>query len=226
MLAATALQLRGLSLGRITTNILVFLKVCLVLFVVLFGLAFADVDNLTPFIPSPCTYLRDFNKVEETAKRPIAKNASGEFIGGVQGVLTGASVTFFGFLGFDEVAGLSAEAINPKRDVPAAILSTVSIITVLYFLSSLVLASMLPYSSISADEAFGSAFLYVGQPWAMHLLVFGEIILVLPVVVLVSLIPQVRFFELLQSSQLTQFAATLVVRSRRRWISTQRFLQG
>lgn len=113
-------------------------------------------------------------------------------MGGIEGVLTGASITFFGFLGFDEVAALSAEAINPRKDVPAAILATVSTIAVLYFFSALVLVSMLPYSSISADEAFGSAFLFVKQTWAMHLLVFGEVFLVLPVVVLVSLIPQVR----------------------------------
>mmetsp|Transcript_34271 Transcript_34271/g.54904 ORF Transcript_34271/g.54904 Transcript_34271/m.54904 type:complete len:565 (-) Transcript_34271:1545-3239(-) len=169
---------RGVKMEKNLINILVVIKVGLVFFVIIAGAVFAQGDNLTPFVPQPNT----------------AHNGSTDdsMTGGMNGILLGATSAFFGYIGFDEVACMSGEAKRPKRDVPLAIIATIVSITVLYVSASLVLTAMVPYDQIDQNEGFGSAFLYVGSNACMQITVIGEILVVLPTVVLVSYAPQAR----------------------------------
>jgi APA family basic amino acid/polyamine antiporter len=111
---------------------------------------------------------------------------------GTAGVLRGATSSFFGYLGYDEVCCLAAEAKNPK-DMPRAVLWTLAIVTVLYVTASLALSGMLPYDQISDTSGFPAAFQSRGVLWAAQLTAAGEVI-TLPVVVLISLMAQPRLF--------------------------------
>jgi len=162
--------LQGVELGRVALNILVCFKVALVLFVIAFGFSHFEKSNVSPFI----------------------SDHTDETIGGINGILIGSTSAFFGYIGFDEVACLTMEAINPAKDVPAAIIGTIAIITVLYVLASLALVGMVPHSEIDVDEGFGSALGYVGATWAVHLVMLGQVLVVLPAVVFVGFLPQSR----------------------------------
>ncbi|MDA0659205.1 MAG: amino acid permease [Planctomycetota bacterium] len=77
---------------------------------------------------------------------------------GVSGIMLGAAIVFFAFIGFDSISTHSEEAINPQRDVPLAILASLAVCTVLYILVSAVITGMEPYHSINTKAAVAAAF--------------------------------------------------------------------
>lgn len=169
-IACILVLLVNADFGKNFINILVGIKVTLVTFVIIVGFVYFDADNLNPFIPDP----------------------SSTVVGGVEGIFQGSAIAFMGYIGFDEVTCLAMEAKNPKRDVPAAIGATVIVISVLYALASLSLVGMIPFELISPEDGFYSAFNYVGASWAADIVIAGEVFVVLPTVVLISLVPQIR----------------------------------
>src|SRR5207244_2302421 len=89
-------------------------------------------------------------------------NSSGEPVG----VLAGAAIIFFAYIGFDSVSTHAEEAKNPQRDVPIGIIASLIICTVLYIAVVAVLTGMVPYSEIHKDAGVSSAFHHAGLPWA------------------------------------------------------------
>ena len=77
---------------------------------------------------------------------------------GVSGMMFGASIVFFAFIGFDSISTHAEEAVNPQRDVPLAILASLILCTLLYVLVSGVITGMEPYPQIDPDAAVASAF--------------------------------------------------------------------
>jgi len=77
---------------------------------------------------------------------------------GISGVMLGAALVFFAFIGFDSISTHSEEAIDPQRDVPIGILASLGICTVLYILVSAVITGMVPYYDIDVSAAIASAF--------------------------------------------------------------------
>ncbi len=77
---------------------------------------------------------------------------------GISGVMVGAALVFFAYIGFDSISTHSEEAINPQRDVPLAILVSLTLCTVLYILVSAVITGMEPYHQIDTKAAIASAF--------------------------------------------------------------------
>jgi amino acid transporter len=100
--ASVALLLWGVKESKNVTNFFTALKVGLVVFMTVGGFCLFQSENLTPLAPY-----------------------------GTSGILRGATSSFFGYLGYDEVCCIAAEAKNPRRDMPRAILWTLSIVTVL-----------------------------------------------------------------------------------------------
>lgn len=160
----------GATLGKRTVNTLVCCTMTLLLFSIVLGFYYTKTENLTPVL-APST--------------PLTQ-------GGMEGVLAGATLAFFGFIGFDEVTCLTAEAINPKRDIPIAVLGTIACVTLTYSIASLALVGMMNYTEINNIEGFGGAFVANGANWAMQIVMIGQIFFVLPSVVLVSYLPQSR----------------------------------
>ena len=105
--------IRGTEGSSIFNGFIVFLKIAVILIFVVLGWQFIQVENYTPYIP------------ENTGKL-------GEY--GFSGILRGAAVVFFAFLGFDAVSTAAQETKNPKRDMPIGILVSLLVCTLLYVL--------------------------------------------------------------------------------------------
>ena len=111
---------------------------------------------------------------------------------GVSGIVRGATSSFFGYLGYDEVCCLAGEAKNPVRDMPRAVLGTLTLVTVTYILASIALTGMVADpSQLSPTSGFPSAFSLRHAEGAAEICAWGEV-LTLPVVVLISLLAQPR----------------------------------
>ncbi|KAG6966934.1 hypothetical protein JG687_00004565 [Phytophthora cactorum] len=162
--------LAGLRFGKMFVNGFTILKLFVVIFIIIAGFCAIDADNLSPFIPAR------------------AENSSGDMAYGTQGIITGATQAFFGYIGFDEVCCLAAEAKNPKKVMPVAVLSVVTGTAVLSVLCSLVLSGMVPYSQATS---FPDGFSGVGWDWASQIVRAGETI-TMPVVVLIAFLAQPR----------------------------------
>jgi APA family basic amino acid/polyamine antiporter len=121
-----------------------------------------------------------------------------------RGVLRGTAPCFFGYVGYDEVCCLAGEAKDPEKNLPVAVFSTIIIVTIVYFLSSITLVGMQNYNDINAESGFSEGFRVRGLSWARHTVAIGEII-TLPLVALVSFLAQPRlFFAMSQDGQLPE----------------------
>jgi basic amino acid/polyamine antiporter, APA family len=165
-IAITAFLIRGIHLSSTLNNILVSIKVFILVFVILAGLPFISATNYSPFAPFGFWSWSLFGF-------PVlgGTNDHGESVG----ILAGASLTFFSFLGFDAIAANSEECQSPGRDLPIAMIGSVLSSLVLYLILSLVLCGMIPYSLIDPSAPLSSAFSYVGMSWAGAFVSLGAI---------------------------------------------------
>jgi basic amino acid/polyamine antiporter, APA family len=149
--AVTALLIVGVSESATVNAVIVVIKVGIVLVVIGAGALFIVPANWHPFIP------------ENTG-------TFGEY--GWSGILRGAGVIFFAYIGFDAVSTSAQEARDPQRDMPRGILGSLAICTVLFVLVSAVMVGVVPYKQmlnqpaplvIAIEAAAGRA---AGTPWA------------------------------------------------------------
>jgi APA family basic amino acid/polyamine antiporter len=126
-LLVTALLVRGVRESATVNGVMVVVKVAVVLLVIVAGAAFVDSRRFTPLIP-PNT------------------GTFGEF--GLSGIMRGAAVIFFAYIGFDAVSTAAQEARNPKRDMPIGILGSLVVCTVLYIAVAAVMVGLVPYEQL------------------------------------------------------------------------------
>src|SRR4029453_7328817 len=81
------------------------------------------------------------------------------------GMLAGAAIVFFAYIGFDSVSTHAEEARNPRKDVPIGIISSLVICTVLYIAVAGILTGMVRYDKINIDAPVSNAFIQAGLPW-------------------------------------------------------------
>lgn len=130
-----------------------------------------------------------------------AANPEGKFVPPVDsfgnfgwgGVLTGAGVVFFAYIGFDAVSCAAQEAKNPQRDMPRGIIGSLLICSVLYALVAYVLTGLVPYDKLNVPDPIAVAIDTLGQSWLAPVVKLGAIA-GLTTVVLVLLLAQVRIF--------------------------------
>ncbi len=163
---------RGIQTAAFLNDLLVVVKLGVVILFIGFGIAFINPDNLTPFIPDNT-------------------GVFGEF--GWSGIMRGAGVLFFAFLGFDAVATLAQEAKNPQRDMPIGMIGSLLICTVFYILAGIVMTGVVSYKTLGvadpvsiAVNAFGPKFF-----WLRYIVKLG-IIAGLTSVILVMMTAQAR----------------------------------
>jgi APA family basic amino acid/polyamine antiporter len=171
----TYILYKGIKESAKTNNIIVTVKVTAVLFVIACGAFYVNPSNWHPFIPDEII------------------DSSGNHHYGISGVITAAGILFFAFIGFDAVSTQSQEAINPTKDIPFAIVTSLIICTTLYILVSVVLTGMVSYSEIDLGAPVASAFASVGLRWASFLITIAAVIGLLSVM-LVMLLSQTRIF--------------------------------
>jgi APA family basic amino acid/polyamine antiporter len=205
----TWILVKGIKEAASANNMIVILKVAVILFVIIMGAFYIDVANWTPFIP------------EET----LVEHESGEMLPayGWGGIISGASAIFFAYIGFDAVSTQAGEAINPKKDMPFAIIASLLICTVLYIAVSLVLTGMINYKDITGDALkapVAYAFDVAGQPWAVFVITAAATAGLLSVM-LVMMLGQTRvFLGMAKDGLLPKFFAEVHPTFKTPWKST------
>ena len=191
----TALLVLGTKICARVDGALTVLKIAIVLFVVVVGFFYIKADNFTPFIPPSEPAASSDSGVSAVMNQPLWQWATGmtPSIYGVAGIISGAALVFFAFLGFDVVATTSEEAINPKRNVPLGIGVGMGLIIVLYTLVAIVTTGMVSYKDLAkqASPSLATAFEMVGANWAAKIISFG-IVIGLATVVMVLLLGLTR----------------------------------
>jgi APA family basic amino acid/polyamine antiporter len=152
----TAILVKGISESAGFNALMVAIKLAAVLFVILVGAFFINPANWTPFAPFGWTGLNIFGY-----------HVAGEVRDGHPvGMLAGAAIIFFAYIGFDSVSTHAEEAKNPQRDVPIGIVASLILCTILYILVVAVLTGMVKYTEIDVNAGVSSAFHAINLKWA------------------------------------------------------------
>ncbi|GAC1411554.1 MAG: amino acid permease [Gemmatimonadaceae bacterium] len=169
----TTLLVIGIKESARFNNFIVILKVTIVLLVIGFGFMYVNQANWHPFVPP--------------------SQGFGHY--GWSGIVRGAAVVFFAYIGFDAVSTAAQEAKNPQRDMPIGILGSLAICTVLYILMSLVMTGLARYTELDVPQPVFVAIEKAGPAlaWLGSIINIGAIA-GLASVVLVMLMGQPRIF--------------------------------
>lgn len=178
--------IRGTEGSSIFNGFIVFLKVTVILTFVVLGWKYINTANYTPYIPANTGTLGEF---------------------GISGVLRGAAIVFFAFLGFDAVSTAAQETKNPKRDMPVGILMSLLICTILYMAFAHVMTGVAHYTDFEGQQgiapvavaidhmghADASGIIHPDYPWLNRAIVLA-ILFGYCSVIMVTLLGQSRVF--------------------------------
>jgi APA family basic amino acid/polyamine antiporter len=149
---------------------------------------------------------------------PPNTGTRGEF--GWSGILRGAGVVFFAYIGFDAVSTAAQEAKNPKKDMPLGILGSLVICTILYILVSGLLTHLVPYTQLNVPDPVVIGIRTTGHPWATFLVELGALA-GLATVMLVMLLGQSRvFYSMSRDGLLWPWASKVHPRFRTPYLSS------
>jgi basic amino acid/polyamine antiporter, APA family len=154
---------------------MVVLKTCLILLVIIAGWKYVDPANWQPFIP--------------------ANEAPGKF--GWDGIVRGAAIVFFAYIGFEAVSVAAQESTRPQRDLPIGMLLSLVICTVLYIAMAAVMTGLVPYTALGTAEPVVTAVAAHPELGWLRIIVEIGALIGLSSVVLVMIIGQPRIFMIM-----------------------------
>jgi APA family basic amino acid/polyamine antiporter len=190
----TTLLVIGIRASSRFNNVIVAVKLTVIaLFIVFAAPAFSTANWVTPSNPAGAF---------------IPPNA-GIGIYGWSGVLRGAAVVFFAYIGFDALSAAAQEAKNPARDMPIGILGSLAICATLYVVVGLVLTGIVPYDKLSVPDPIAVGINAAGVGWLAPAIKLG-IIFGLTSVILVMLLGQPRIFRAMAHDGLLPQAAAAI----------------
>ncbi len=161
VIIVTAILVKGIQESANFNAAMVGIKVAAVLFVIGVGAFFIEKANWDPFAPYGWTGLSFFGHHVAGQLSPT---------GEPRGMLAGAAIIFFAYIGFDSVSTHTEEARNPKRDVPIGIVTSLVVCTILYILVVAVLTGMVKYNQLDTAAPVSLAFAQKGIGWAEGLI--------------------------------------------------------
>jgi len=171
-LALTALLVIGIRESARFNTTIVIIKVAVLAIFVAAGARYINTANLHPFIPPNTGQFGSF---------------------GWSGILRGAGIIFFAYIGFDAVSTASQEAKNPGRDIPIGILVSLAICTAIYIAVGLVMTGLVPYASLNVASPIAVAVQATGLTWLAPIINIGALC-GLSSVILVNMLAQSRIF--------------------------------
>ncbi|MEK7298385.1 MAG: amino acid permease [Candidatus Margulisiibacteriota bacterium] len=174
VLALSGLLYVGIKQSAVLNNVIVLVKLTVIILFIGFGIFYINWDNFTPFIPQNTGVFGQF---------------------GWSGVMQGAAIIFFAYIGFDAVSTAAQEAKNPQKDMPFGILGSLLISTLLYIAVAFVLTGLVPYTQLGVPDPIAVGVNAAGPQlfWLRPLIKIGAIA-GLSSVILVMLMGQVRIF--------------------------------
>ena len=146
VLAISYLLSRGMQESAKINKIMVFVKVGVILLFIVVGVFYVKPDNWQPFMPF-----------------------------GFDGVLAGAALVFFAFLGFDAVSSAAEEVKNPQKNLPIGIIGSLVVCSLLYITISLVLTGIAPYTDLNVSNPVSFVIQLVGQDWIAGIISLGAV---------------------------------------------------
>jgi len=188
--AVTVVLVYGIRESAYTNTTIVIIKTAVVVFVIAFGAFMVNPTNWHPFIPH-----------------------------GFPGLMSGAAIVFFAFIGFDAVSTTAEETRNPKRDMPIGIIASLVICTVLYVLMSAVLTGIKKYTIYMGDAA-AVATAFASKPWAQALVSAGALAGTTSVLLVFQLGQPRIFMAMARDGLLPQYFARIHPRCRTPHITT------
>ena len=165
-LIVTVILVKGIRESATFNATMVVVKLAVVLFVIVVGAFYIDPANWHPFAPFGWTGVSFFGHTLFGQADPGGKPL---------GMLAGAAIIFFAYIGFDSVSTHAEEAKNPSRDVPIGIVSSLILCTVLYIAVAAVLTGMVPRTDININAPVSHAFGMVGLTWAQFLIALAAL---------------------------------------------------
>jgi APA family basic amino acid/polyamine antiporter len=172
VLVVAALLCIGIRESANTNAVLVVIKVAVLLVFVGFGAAYVRREHLTPFIPPNTGEFGSF---------------------GWSGILRGAAIMFFAYVGFDAVSTAAQEARKPQRDLPVGILGSLAICTVIYIMVAVVLIGIVPYARLNVPDPLAVGIDATGLTWLSPVIKISALFGLFSTM-LVTLLGQTRIF--------------------------------
>ena len=142
----TLLLIKGIKESTKVATIMVGVNMFIILSFIVVGSFYVKPENWVPFAPN-----------------------------GIEGIFTGAFVIFFAYIGFDAVSTAAEETKNPQKDLPIAIMGTLTICTILYVCAALVLTGVIPLNIIDTQAPLAHAMRYLGINWYAGLISVGAL---------------------------------------------------
>jgi basic amino acid/polyamine antiporter, APA family len=207
----SAILFKGIKESARVNAVMVAVKVGAVLFVILVGMFYVKMAHWSPFAPFGWTGISVLGHPVTGAHTPDGKPL---------GMIAGAALIFFAYIGFDAVSTQAEEARNPQRDLPIGILGSLLICTVLYIAVVAVLTGMVPYDTLDPKAGVATAFKDVGLDWA-ELLISAAGIAGITSVLLVMLLGSARvLMAMARDGLLPPKMASIHSRFKTPWVST------
>ena len=146
VLIITLLLVRGIRESARTATIMVFIKLAVIFMFIFAGMFYVKPENWTPFMPN-----------------------------GFEGVISGAFIIFFAYIGFDAISTAAEETKNPQKNLPIGLIGTLAICTVVYILTSLVLTGIVPVDKINIMAPISAAMSATGNNWIAGFISIGAL---------------------------------------------------
>jgi APA family basic amino acid/polyamine antiporter len=220
----TTLLVRGVTESATVNNIIVAIKLTVVIAFIVIGIKYVHPANWAPLVPAeiparaPGVNMDIWHQIGRALGAVVTGDTSHKY--GIGGVIHGAAVIFFAYLGFEAVSTAGAESRNPGKDMPIGILGALIICTILYILTSAVLVGIVPYNLLDVPAPIALATDMMGLKWFSVLVKIGAIA-GLSSVMLVLLYGQTRiFYTMSRDGLLPSALATVHKKFFTPWINT------